>query len=286
MPPQLSLLSILENIIDESPLGIYQTIGDFEKGKSFNDPRDRSSVKNPKTIEKLQNLLKNTTVDFDLYFVNKPNLRMFSELGNVDWKFIVSPYPDGLGLNREEITIDDEKITVFFVSNLAAQKIPMTAWTIAHRIGHAMNETYSFRQYTDWVDKEFEKILALYNIKNPRAGNLSGRIDFRKFELAKGRLFNAVGTMRSARENKLHQRHFEFYFELFVQSLMLNEHESIKFNPLPKKLLVGIEPYGRKTLAHTENLSDAQDILDNISNTLPYYVNDVLLSNVGEIFVM
>ena len=278
----------LSDLLNEAPIGTYTTIGDFEKGASYKDPRDRLSVSHPVTVQKVKDMLKNTSVDFDFYFVNKPGLRQFSEKGKVPYEFIFKPYPEGLGLTHEELgdkSINSDNITVFFVSNTAADKIPMTAWTIVHRVGHAMNRTPQFQEYTKWLDKEFDELLSLYGKQKPSRFSYDTN-DYKRsrtFDLAKGRLFNHIGTMRSAREGRIHRRYFEFYFELFVQYL---KDGKITFNPLTKNLLVGFGPYGSKTLASTQNLAEAQEKLDYIANTIPYLVEDVLTANVGDIFVM
>ena len=265
----------LKDILNEAPLGTYTAIGGFDKGASYKDPRDRAALNHPVTIQKVKDMLKNTSVDFDFYFVNKPGLRKFSEKGKVPYDFIVKPYPEGLGLNPNQIEINNNNITVFFVGNTAADKIPMTAWTIIHRVGHVMNRTPQFQDYTKWLDNEFDELLKIY-----------GNSDYKKlrtFDLAKGRLFNHIGTMRSARDGKLSRRYFEFYYELFVQYL---KDGKITFNPLTKNLLVGFGPYGSKTIASTQNLEEAQEKLDSIANTIPYLIEDVLGANTGDIFVM
>ena len=89
----------LKDILNEAPLGTYTAIGGFDKGASYKDPRDRAALNHPVTIQKVKDMLKNTSVDFDFYFVNKPGLRKFSEKGKVPYDFIVKPYPEGLGLN-------------------------------------------------------------------------------------------------------------------------------------------------------------------------------------------
>ena len=274
----------LTDILNEAPLGTYTTIGGFEKGASYKDPRDRVALNHPVTIQKVKDMLKNTSVDFDFYFVNKPGLRKFSEKGKVPYDFIVKPYPEGLGLNPNQIEINNNNITVFFVGNTAADKIPMTAWTIIHRVGHVMNRTPQFQDYTKWLDNEFNELLKIYG-KSKESGKY-GNNDYKKsrtFDLAKGRLFNHIGTMRSAREGKLSRRYYEFYYELFVQYL---KDGKITFNPLTKNLLVGFGPYGSKTIATTQNLAEAQEKLDSIANTIPYLIEDVLGASVGDIFVM
>lgn len=274
----------LKDILNEAPLGTYTTIGGFEKGASYKDPRDRAALNHPVTIQKVKDMLKNTSVDFDFYFVNKPGLRKFSEKGKVPYDFIVKPYPEGLGLNPNQIEINNNNITVFFVGNTAADKIPMTAWTIIHRVGHVMNRTPQFQDYTKWLDNEFNELLKIYgkSKENARYGNNDYKKS-RTFDLAKGRLFNHIGTMRSAREGKLSRRYYEFYYELFVQYL---KDGKITFNPLTKNLLVGFGPYGSKTIATTQNLTEAQEKLDSIANTIPYLIEDVLGASVGDIFVM
>lgn len=277
------LKNLIRQMLNEAPLGSFTTIGDFEKGASYKDTRDRAAVSHPSTVQKVTNMLKNTTVDFDFYFLNKTGLRQFSERGNVTYDFIVEPYPDGLGLSPDEIKINKKNITVFFVSNTAADKIPMTAWTIVHRVGHAMNRTPLFQDYTKWLDNEFDELLAIYGKQKVSRTYDNDYKKIRTYELVKGRLFNAIGTMRSAREGRIHLRPYEFYYELFVQYL---KDGKITFKPLTKNILVGYGPYGSKSIASTQNLSEAHAKLDMIANTIPYFINDVLTENVGKIFVM
>ena len=277
------LKNLIRQMLNEAPLGSFTTVGDFEKRKSFKDPRDIKSLKHPDTIKKVTDLLKNSKVDFDLYFVNKPGLRKFSERGRVTSDFIKNPYPDGLGLSPDEIKINSDNITVFFVSNTAADKVPMTPWTIVHRIGHVLNRVDQFQDYTKWLDKEFDELLAIYGKQTVRRTYDNDYKKIRTYELAKGRLFEVIGTMNSARTGRLHLRPYEFYYELFVQYMKDGE---IKFNPLTQNILVGFGPYGQKSIARAQNLEEAQDKLNMIARTIPYYLNDVLYANVGEIFVM
>ncbi len=105
----------LIDLLNEAPIGTYKTIGDFEKGASYKDTRDRAAVSHPATVQKVTDMLKNTIVDFDFYFVNKPGLRQFSERGKVPYEFIFKPFPEGLGLTHEEMgdkTINSDNITV------------------------------------------------------------------------------------------------------------------------------------------------------------------------------
>ncbi len=44
----------LIDLLNEAPIGTYTTIGDFEKGASYKDPRDRASVSHPVTVQKVK----------------------------------------------------------------------------------------------------------------------------------------------------------------------------------------------------------------------------------------
>ena len=271
------------NPINEAPLGSFTTLGFDDKAKSFQDPRDRASITNPATLQKVKGLLKHSPVDIDMYFVNKPGLRQFSEKGKVNYEFLVAPYPKGLGLNPNDITLNPDNITVFYVSNVAAQKIPMTAWTIIHRLGHAVNRTLYFTQYTDHIDNQFDEFLGDYYGIRKKKDHLGNIVNYRTYQFAKGRLFEEIGKMRSARDKKLHLRYFEFYYELMVQYFMTGK---IEFNPVPDKLIAEIGGFQHKTFAILKNKEDAQFKLNQIAADIPYYLDDAMSAIVGDIFVM
>ena len=56
----------LIDLLNETPIGTYTTIGDFEKGASYKDPRDRLSVSHPVTVQKVKDMLKNTSIKLEL----------------------------------------------------------------------------------------------------------------------------------------------------------------------------------------------------------------------------
>ena len=81
-----------ESIV-EAPVDTFQTVGDFDKGASFRDKRDRDLIKNPITLTKVKDFFKNTSSDFDFYFVNLKGRRSFAEKGDVSTDFIFKSYP-------------------------------------------------------------------------------------------------------------------------------------------------------------------------------------------------
>jgi hypothetical protein len=273
--------------LDEAPVDTYQTIGDFSKGASFRDKRDRALITHDIAIQKVKDFFKNTTTDFDFYFVNLKGRRSHAEKGKVDKEFLFKKYPEGLGLTPDQLkngTINDNNVTVFFVGNSAAEKIPMTAWTIAHRFGHAIRRSHGFKVYTEWLDEKFDELLSLYNIKNSDQYGYSS--DFYKnkavVDKAKAKLFNQIGTMRSARQGEI-DRHFEFYYELFAQYL---KYGKITFNRLDSRIVKGSGSYGRKEMAHTNDKETVNDILQEIENDFKYYAEDALSDCIGNVYIM
>lgn len=271
----------LNGKLSESPIDTFQTIGDFEKGKSFSDKRDREIVKNPITAQKVKDFFKDTVADFDFYFVNLQGRRKFTESRQVSEEFVFTSYPYGLGIKPAQLKngdINSNNITIFFVGNTAAEKIPMTPWTIAHRLGHAISRTYGFEQYTKWLDSEFNNLLKLYNI-NQKYTNY-GTLD--RLEKEKANLFNQIGTMRSARQGKI-KRYSEFYYELFAQYL---KNGKIQFNKLGNHIQSGHAAYGRKNYVYTENVEEVNELLQGIERDIGFYIYDALIAIIGSIFVM
>jgi hypothetical protein len=286
----LKEILLKDGIVNEAPIDTFQTIGDFEKGASFGDKRDRQIITNPITLTKVKDFFKNTTVDFDFYFVNLAGRRRFSEKGLVKQEFLFEPYPKGLGIKPEQLkngSINENNITVFFVGNTAGEKVPMTAWTMAHRFGHAIRREYAFVQLTNWLETEFEEVLREYNLDKSNTAGRGSPGDYGYYRksithLVKSSLFNQIGTMRSAREGKI-KRYFEFYYELFAQYL---KDGKITLNPLKQVIRKKYGAYGREETAYTRNIESVNERIAGIERDFGYYAEDALGELVGKVFIM
>jgi hypothetical protein len=256
----MKLTDILQEIkLAEMPLKNVQTVGfdshprtGKERSHSFGDKRDRDLIRSPVNIKKLENLFKNMDNNFNFYFINKPGARKHAELGAVEDSFIKKEF--GIDVNKIK-DYDTDDTNVFFVGNTAAEKVPMTSWTVAHRLGHAIRKDHGFTMYTDFMESEFNRIL---NIRKRPSWEIGGQDEGKR----KSRFFNQIGTMRSARNNKI-TRYFEFYYELFAQYLNSGE---IKFNK------VGSE--------------EMQDDLDMLQRDAAFYLDDAMGTLYGKTFVM
>jgi len=251
---------IVEDRLKEMPLKSITPVG-FEvdpktgkmKSHSFSDKRDRDLITNPVNIQKLKNFFSKVEEDFNFWFINKKGARKFAEMGEVKPDFIEKEF----GIKLEELPdYDDYDINVFFVGNTAAEKVPMTSWTIAHRLGHSIRRTDAFEAFTNHLEDQFDYIVSdLYRVQK------RGKYD-NDFDKYKAKLFNRIGTMRSARENKI-KRYFEFYYELFAQYLNSGK---ITFN--------------------TVGNQEIDDSLSTITNDVEILAGDVLSNLNGKTFVM
>jgi len=278
-------MKFITDIVKEAPIDTFQTIGDFEKGASFRDKRDRQIITNPITLTKVKDFFKNTTVDFDFYFVNLQGRRQFAEKGVVTKDFIFKPYPDGLGIKSEQLKggdINDNNITVFFVGNSAGEKVLMTAWTIAHRFGHSLRREYAFTEYSKWLESAFEDLLSTYYGKGKPGYSYNNYTDLSTYNRVKANLFNHIGTMRSARTGQI-KRYFEFYYELFAQYL---KDGKVTLNPLKTLVKTGTAAYGRPVHSYTRDVDGANEVLQSIERDFNYYAENVLSEASGKIFVM
>lgn len=287
----INLRKILNELLDEAPIDNLSTIGfdkddsgKIKKGSFTRDKRDVEIVTHSNFLNNVRNFFDRTDETFDFYIINGKGLSKFRELGKVDEQFILNK--DGLNLSKEQLKnagFDEDAITVFFVSTAGAEKVPFTPWTMAHRFGHAIKNEHQFEEYV----KHFENIIISILRENYGIDIKTnyGRISDDKL-LAK--IYNQLGTMRSARLNKIN-RYFEFYYELFAQ--YLNTGGNVKLNKLPKQLIIGTGSYGRKEYAYfkgsDEQYQDMCDLIESLERDINIWmIGDVLGSIIGNIYVM
>ena len=77
-------------------------------------------------IEKLKNAWSKVPQTFDMYFVKDTNMRKHLQRGEVNEEYVRRE----LGFKGQ---IHQDHITVFFTSNIGADRVPMTPWTVGHR---------------------------------------------------------------------------------------------------------------------------------------------------------
>lgn len=279
---------INEAIKTEMAIANYKTVGDFSKRSSISSKVDRDLVTHPKAIEKIKRQWEKTEFDFDVFVVNDPrvNKPQFREVGVVDASFV---YGD-MKLTPEEIPLNPNNITIIFTNNVAAEKIPLTGWTMAHRLGHAFargsnDVANTWREFVAELRNIINNIMfEVYGINTKsRASWDNTRGDPEKVLKY---VAQSLGTMKAARDGAI-RNWFEFAYELLAQYLITGH---IKLNPLPNDIVVGMGGWGRKQTAYARNKDNQQTYnnhdLEYFANGLESYIDQVLQAAQGKVLVM
>jgi hypothetical protein len=179
-----------------------------------------------------------------------------------------------------QIKINAQAVNVIFTNNSGDGGLPVTAWILAHRLGHVLDEhddgLYQVPEMEDAIYvlfAAFNRIFAAYGIRDfpRRLRDFHQQPQFGPTTMA---LVGQIGTMRSAR-SKTVQTPYEFFLELFAQYIIKGK---ITFNQVPSELAVGNH---RLTLSQ-----DVSGTLTELSDALQDYFQTVLHAIVGRIFVM
>ena len=285
--------------LSEMPIGTADLIGkgwnkDIPQGKSQDQHYDRATINILKSdaakgFEKLRKSFALVDQTIDVYFVKTPGMRDHIEVGEVSEDYLKQLEIDVPQINRSNITI-------FFTNNTGAERMPLTPWTIAHRMGHAVRSLESYQNFTRHVEKDFNELLEQIYGKNKPSRYFGVQDDRaqreqRDHDSFVRQLMMELGTMRSAREKELF-RSGEFVHELFAQAITQNK---IKFNEkIPRQLIIRYA-WGNPTWdgsTHSKIHRDEymlDDIIERIRSNAHFYksqVKLVLRDMVGKIFVM
>jgi hypothetical protein len=283
----------LENaykLVLETPIDTFERIGEWEptnKPRGW-DKASRGILTSPSGVEKIKNLWNKLPEDVDMYLVSNKEGWKHTEVGQVPYEFVRNE----LKLN---IPIDSDHITIIYTNNKGSEKVPATAWTLAHRFGHALRRQSGFGlsinpmyKIVDNSINELIEHLALNLYRRDVKNNTStyGTYNNEK-ELIKKAVCNALGTFRSARE-KILRNSAEFANELVAQYIITGK---IKFNTEYPQILATRYTWGHPQGAYKKPLSEEeiQDLIHfvtNKENDIRYAIEDMISNAVGNIFVM
>jgi len=236
----MRLTDLLKHIrVDEAPLGDYQLIGnwgDKEKSHGFRHAADRKMLQNPTAVRLTQQKFGRTEHTLNFYFVNHPSATKHSEAGMMEPDAIAKAMPKVWPevAARAQEADHANAINVLFVGNTGFQRMNMTPWIMAHRIGHAIQATGRMARHSNWKDYEedsaqfFSEILNnVYDMPIRPQAIFMGREN----DKIMAKFFEGIGGMRSARKGKLGGRPYEFLYEMFAQYVTQGQ---LKFRELPK----------------------------------------------------
>lgn len=275
-------------VLSEMPITGFRLSGQWgpdAKRKYGYSKQDTGILENPKAVEKIHKSWSNSKNDFELWFLRSAMARRHVEVGEVEEDWV----RENLG---EDIKAKDDAITVIFTNNTGAEKIPMTAWAMAHRLGHAIRLDSTFEHHMRReIDRDFSEILKyVYGVDRRQGPAWDGtsRADYNQTERHRKALFSAVGKMKSARENNLRNSD-EFVHELVAQYIVAGK---IEFNDLPDPLVVDRRMAWGRPNNTTRRVSDRAAYVEYNetlhSNAAKYEYNlDSIFSGLeGRIFVM
>lgn len=276
-------------ILNEMPISKFQLLGQWEPNAKRAYGYSKSDVgilQNPKAVNKIHKLWSNSKQDFEFYFLRSAKAYKQIEVGEVT--------PEWVKQNLEiDIQPKEDAINIIFTQNTGAEKISLTAWTIAHRLGHAIRRNKEFDIYfLKEIEKDFKEILrSVYQ----RGQLLGQRANYGYSDPSSNQekdlrsLAYAVGTMKSVRERNL-RNFYEFPYELTAQYIITGK---IKFNPLPKGLIVKKRmAWGKPndqisySKLSDEEIKEWNEILDGHSQKYEHYLDTIFDGLVGRIFVM
>lgn len=299
----MKLIQLLKHTrMDEAPLGDYELVGnwgDKEKSHGFRHAPDRKMVQNPTAVNLTRKKFGNTEHMLNFYFVNLPEATKHSETGFMTPEQLQQAMPKAWPqiAARAQEADHENAINVIFVGNTGFQRMNMTPWIMAHRIGHALaaserGQGWGNKRTGAWQDYERDAAEHFSNLLNQvynwpiQKGDFwfGGRDSGQDKSLAK--FFEAIGGMRSARKGKLGGRPYEFLYEMFAQHVLTGE---LTFRELPQSF--GTRNGRWYRVGNDEESQDFKEMWDRdlnwwVADQLGSYIDNTLYSAEGKFLVM
>lgn len=222
-----------KEFITEAPIEDFRVFGTFGSDKSHNSiffPSDDELLHSEKGVAKIINAFRNTPYQFNIYIL-MPTITRTSGLNNLvlgDPKHLMHTIQNDLGHPIKT----EGRITVIFTNNVNnTNGMPMNKWTIAHRIGHAIQapSQVEINEHARAVEERIMNIFvkccgAILN-KSISAKHvvLGVRIDNQYSGVKNQDLYKLATkllSMKSARTGTLNSLEFEAFAEMVAQYLL------------------------------------------------------------------
>jgi hypothetical protein len=275
--------------LKEAPIGDYAPIGnwgDNEKSNSFRNAQDRKLIQSPNLIKKVRKKFGNTEHILNFYFVNLPGALVFAEKGYMDSDQLNSNLPKAWELiqarEQEQNTDPSEAINVIFVGNNGINRVPMTSWIMAHRLGHAAESSGRGQRNHAWNEYERD-FFGLMDSMLTDVYDVDMSRDDMRFSKEMAIFFQEIGTMASARNKKLGGRPYEFLYELFAQFITTGK---LSFRELPKIVNMGQRKIGWRSIDEDAREMYSHDLNDAWGDQLTQRLDNVLYGATGKYLVM
>lgn len=304
----------LTNLLLEMPAKNIKKIGgdDEWRNRGAYDKKSFLLLTDPNFEQSLRKAFSKSDVDINFYFVNKKALSDFdADISSAEHGELNPKNPTDvellnlLGVNYDEI-VDEDAITVIYNGNFGDALVPLTPWTIAHRLSHAIyasrRTSYSvdasYKGIEDTVGWLLEELIDIYR--------LSSRVDSKRARrwpdlFQKGYeiiaiILSSIFTFKSARDKKL-IRPAEALHELIAQYLITGDVRLVDTLP-PINIRQADEyeyEYGYSDDDYTYNphfnpdseiRDDWESLKMSTENAIVHYINDVLYNAVGGVYLI
>jgi hypothetical protein len=293
-------------LMSEMPIQLNKTGGWGDTDKKYGYQKDDIGIlNNERGINKITLKWSKVKQNFNTWACRSSKCFQQIEVGEVDEDFV----RDQLGLKivpnptqPDEIKIDPSSINYIVTNNRGAERMPLNAWTLAHRFGHAIGaggrrrvENVEWNYFLKELWGDVRRIAeGVYNYKLQFSGGFP--MGANNNAITK-QLCMALGTMKSARSKTLRE-FFEFPYELVAQHII---EQRIRFNPLAKSLSYWKKPEernygsgpperGYRTSLFSRDEYDRESwneyIQEGFAETVNEHIERVLNSCVGKIYVM
>lgn len=278
----------------ESPISDISHVGNWEKGSSFRDPRDRKLLTSEKALTKIKAQWKYPEETMlNIILVNSADANKWTEEGNVTREWLAEKMPrDWAAI---EPLLKDNEVNIIYTNNKGSERVPLTGWVMAHRFAHTLeaahrrghgrggtSSAYYFGEACSVFASTMKEIMSMYGIRDTRNQyyRSANTEHFGLQDIMPLRAFcHEVGTFRSAREKNI-RNPMEFMLELFAQYVFTGD---MKFNDPPMGFRYGRNHYGLKS---KEDFEYAARHLADMAYQLREYFEAAVGYADGEIFLM
>lgn len=275
--------------LEEMPISSISHVGNWEKNSSFRT-QDRKLLNNPKAITKIKALWKypeevnyNVVLVNDLRYTSERFSGNYTEHGTIGKPEQAKAWiSEHLPLVADQVNalIKPDEVNIVYLSNDGAQRVPMTAWIMAHRYGHAIRmggKSQYYEEATTTLDRYLRNLADAYKIRYGTAQYSRQRVALVSNNTRT--LMQAICTFKSAREGTL-RNSAEAVHELFAQYILTG---TIKFNNIPKSVKVGREYF---SYSEDDYDYDNRTIANDLSYELENFFAAAIHYSVGHTFIM
>ena len=229
---------LIRDILYEAPLADFDMIGDPDTEGSFRTD-DLKKFRNPQWREKIVRAFQRTPYKFNIYMMNGAEGRVavgdqnpveVRNLSNLERYVGIQPMALVTSLIGKVPPDTADSITILMVENEGTNRISLTPWMLAHRVGHALIYAGQAERSDGGLSADlarFQTVRGFFSTMNTMlnaAGDMlegSLKYDDLKWEKKAERAFRVakmIGKMRSARTGNLASIG-EFFIETIAQYL-------------------------------------------------------------------